>query len=241
VKFGLFVVAPLVALAAIAIKPASAAVHTFNLSYSDAPDLINNTYVLGGNTGRLRGFLEASSPFAINGFQSGDTISVNFNVGGAGLHLQDTGNPFIGNQENFGLGGFVLDGWNQSVSNPTQQIIYTADVQIAFTATGYTGALVSPSLSQALNGYQARGAFLPSFITANVTNSSVWLTSFNITTTLNNLQFANDFSYLALPANFTSLGVMFAADDLPVPAPGALALLGLGLLGIGGLRRKKTT
>jgi hypothetical protein len=44
----------------------------------------------------------------------------------------------------------------------------------------------------------------------------------------------------SLQANVTSLTVSSAETPSdPVPAPGALALLGLGLLGLGGLRRKK--
>lgn len=223
----------------------SAHATTFNvaLEYNDPAVVNDNAFVLAPNTGRLRIFNETSGalPVSVTGFADGDTIALNVTFGGSGLSLQDLGNPFIGPVEFMSFGALLLNGWDQLTDNPSNATVMTLDTSTTITITGFTGSLTNTVFNASATGVVAVSPSLVLSQAFDFTTSNANITSLTFSRTFSNIQFVSPFDGLSLPNDFTGLASALVLDDSAgVPAPGALALLGLGVFGVGAVRRRET-
>ncbi len=223
---------------------ARATIFTYDLTYGSSTPLVTlDPFNVGGNNGRLRLFGETSgaAPLTINDFHDGDTVTINFTFGGGGLTLQDTGSPFLGNVEALAGLAFTVNGWTPpgGTIDPGDPLVYTADIHSTLSVTGYSGDLTSSFIDTGtMYAVPSLTASLEIQFVANITNSSVALTSFTISRTFSNFIIYNEATNDPYPDFTAAVANIAVLDDSSVPAPGALALLGLGLIGFGGLRRK---
>lgn len=231
-------------LAALLFMPASphAAVFTINMEYMETTPATFDPIEFFGQTFRYRIFEESSgnAPFSLSGFQDGDSISFNHVFAGDGLRLQELGNPYFGTaNEAIGTQGILLEGWENPNDNPNNDNVVMYDSTTVLTVTDYTGSINDTVFNHASSvGGMRTAPIFSGQVVADITSSEVFLKAFNITTTFTNIQLLSPFTNLDLSSEMVARGGLFVTDDtLGVPAPGALVLLGVGLLGLGMRRR----
>lgn len=173
----------------------------------------------------------ASYPFTL---ADGDTIELDVSVTGPGLTLTDTG---FGLPELVSFGSFTQDvDFFVPDDNPDEDIVVTYDRTVTVTVDDFSGSLDGPlTISSTLEGLAPAFA-LSAFL--NFTDSSVTLFDFTISATYSNFVYGAGFESYAGDDIDGGSSILLVADDLlPVPAPGALALLWVGLLGVAVRRR----
>lgn len=232
---------PALALFALQAQPAHAALITFNATI-DANAIINVGTIpitlIGGSTIGTQRFQIGSNqggPFsaAIN---QGDVLETNVTVINGAWTLES--GPQAGSDEIL-FQSIDADVFNPPVDNPNQdpvmEITRTHEL-IVHSSTGDLNVVSPFTNTQTLTTAQ-----FSNFFTGNITDSAVSLTSFTLRTTYDSITFLSPFDQqLSLPINVTTNGIISLDQRvLDVPAPGALALLGFGLLGLGLRRRTK--
>lgn len=228
---------PALALFALQAEPAHAALITFNLTV-DANAIVDAgtfpiTTLNGGTLGTRRLQLGFNQGGLVSGvINQGDVVETNVTIINGGLTL-DSG-PQGGSDELL-VQTFGVPGFNINTENPLQEPLLEITRTHELIVQSHTGALntlaaytdtftnISPQFSNAYEG--------------NITDSMVTLTSFTLRTTYDAITFLSPFDQqLSLPVEITG-STIFALDQRVVPAPGALALLGFGLLGLAVRRR----
>lgn len=224
---------PALALFALQAQPANATpvTHSFSATVDGAtsfvlPGPFENTFA-GSEIRLFTGVSStASYPFSL---ADGDTVELDVSVTGPGLTITDAG---------FGLSEFIaFSSFKQdatfviSTDNPGEDTVISYDRTVTVTVDSFSGDLAGPlTITSALENIEpafSMSAFL------NFTDSSVTLFDFTITATYSNFVYGAGFESYAGDDIEDGLNVLLVGDDLlPVPAPGALALLGFGLLGL---------
>jgi len=229
---------PALALFALQAQPADAALITFNVTF-DANAIVNaGTVPLfppgGGDqigTQRLQLAPNAGGPLS-GTINQGDILETNVTIINGGLTL-DSGAQ-SGSEEVL-FQSIIADGFDPGTDNPNQdplieitrthELIVQSHTGDLNTVAAYTSTFtnISPQFSNIFAG--------------NITDTMVTLTSFTIRTTFDAITFLSPFDQqFSLPINVSG-NVILALDQRAVPAPGALALLGFGLLGLAARRR----
>lgn len=173
-------------------------------------------------------------PFA---FADGDTIEVDVTVTGPGLTLTDAG---FGLNEIIAFSAFTQDStFDFLADNPGEDVVISYDRTVTVTVDSFSGVLAAGPLTVATALENIAPAFsMSAFL--NFTDSSVTLFEFTMTATYSNFVYGVGFESYAGDDIEGGLNSFIVADDLlPVPAPGAIALLGFGLLGLVARRRTK--
>lgn len=224
------------ALALFALQAQTATATPVTHSFSATVDGTSGIDVSGAATGtfagsELRIFPGISStpgyPFA---FADGDTIEVDVTVTGPGLTLTDAG---FGLNEIIAFSAFTQDStFDFLADNPGEDTVISYDRTVTVTVDSFSGALAAGPLTVATALENIAPAFsMSAFL--NFTDSSVTLFEFTMTATYSNFVYGAGFESYAGDDIEGGLNTLIVADDLlPVPAPGALALLGFGLLGL---------
>lgn len=190
---------------------------SFNLSAAPSATF---TPILSGNPGRLRSWALTGlfAPFSVS---AGDTVDIDISFS-APVTVEDTGQPFNGINE-------VL-AFSFGISTPTPSVTYGRDTIVTLggvagdNPTGGTAAYsdtVSPPVTGIGSGRLIN--WTDGFLSFSSIHFSMAITSFSIAST-----------------PLLDVGVFTIADDLPAPAPGAIALFSLGLLGLVAIRRRLT-
>lgn len=174
---------------------------------------------------------DATYPFSL---ADGDTIEVDVSVTGLGLAITDAG---FGLSELISFGSFTQDvGFDPGIDNPGGDTVLTYDRTVTVTVDSFAGSLDGPLTVTSTLENLAPAFSLSAFL--NFTDSSVTLFDFTISATYSNFVYGAGFESYAGEDIEGGLGIAIVADDLlPVPAPGAAALLGFGLVGFAARRR----
>lgn len=231
-------VLPALALFALQAQPATAALITFNATL-DA-NAINNFGTIpinlqnGSSIGTQRfqlGFNQGGTFSA--SINQGDVLETNVTVINGGLTLesfQAGSNEIL--FQSIGVVGIDPVTFNPN-QDPVMEITRTHEL-IVHSSTGDLNVVSPFTSTQTLLSAQ-----FSNFFAGNITDSSVTLTSFTLRTTYDAITFLSPFDQqLSLPIDIATNGII-ALDQRVVPAPGALALLGFGLLGLSLRRRTK--
>lgn len=214
---------------------------THNVSLTvDAPAVFN----IGVNSTLGPGTLSSYGNAVYTGFPltfaDGDTIELDVTVNGGGIVMNN--GPTAGALEAlFGFRYRVSDiPFDQPTDNPTNAFMMTYDRTTTVTVTNFTGDLVSNTIVSSFVGGTNNTPAFNQISVGNYTNSTVSLTQFTIATTFTNINFLPGFETYASFQSITATNpnVLVLHENLGVPLPGALALIGVGLLGLVGLRRK---
>lgn len=212
--------------------PAAATVFTHNVTF-DASSIIN-LGTFGTPTGTQRVQLVPpggnTNSFTIT---SGDTIETNVTFTNGGLTLESVG----GATQEVLFMGYNVPGFDINAENPGFAPVVTYDRTTELIVNSFSGSLnATPDF---INTFSQPSPTFNNFYLGNITDSIVTLTNFTIRTTFNSIVFETPFDQdFSLPIEVTSSSFIATDQIYPAPAPGALALLGLGLLGLAARRRK---
>lgn len=229
---------PAVALLALMAQPATAAVFTFNKTI-DANSIIDlgtspffdatGTQQLGTQRGQI-------SPTPLGEFgatlNQGDVIETNFTVINGGLNLESLQS---GSDEIIALTFALTTPFDVNAENPNLDPLVELTRTHELIVNAHTGSL--NLTSPYTDTVSLFGPSFSNFYRGNITDSVVSLTSFTLRTTFDVINFVAPFDQqFSVPVDIQS-GTFLAVDQRVVPAPGALALLGFGLLGLSARRR----
>lgn len=215
---------------------AQAAPVTHNLALSfdgSAPDVDFDDFVSSnGTTFRLRSFgIGPITPFSLG---EGDTVNMTLTFTGGGLTISDS--SFGEQLFSMNLTTSSFDGFTD---NPGRDPVVTYDRTREVTVTSFSGDYDGPftqdpsignSIGAPTFGLSALGPF---------TDTTLTIFEMTITSTYTNIAYQPGFEVWqgALVDGFN----LTVFDELDfVPAPGALALIGVGLIGLGAVRRQRT-
>lgn len=220
---------------AIEAAPASATVFTHNVTFDAASILDLGTFNNPTGSQRIQlvpsGAMSSTGVFTIT---AGDTIETNITISNGGLTLQ---NGAAGTNEVLRF-GWNVPGFNVNAQNPGLMPVVTYNRTNELIINSFGGSLnVTPDV---VDTFSQPAPTFNQFYIGNITDSIVTLTNFTIRTTFHSIVFDAPFDQdFSLPIEITSNSLLAIDQVYPAPAPGAIALLGFGLLGIG-MRRRVT-
>lgn len=229
---------PAAALLALMAQPAVAAVFTFNKTI-DASDILDfgtspffdptGTVQLG--TQRIQLAPTPLGEFAAT-LNQGDVIETNFTITNGALTLESLQS---GSDEIIALTFASTTPFDVNAENPNLDPVVELTRTHELIVNAHTGTL--NLISPYTDTVSLFGPSFANFYRGNITDSVVNLTSFTLRTTYDAINFVSPFDQqFSLPVDIQS-GTFIVADQRVVPAPGALALLGFGLLGLTWRRR----
>jgi hypothetical protein len=205
--------------------PAEATVIVQNFNLSSSP---NNGTQINTTTNRRSRAWVLNSQIAQFNIAVGDTLEVNLTFD-APLSMQDFGDPSLEYAQVSFSNMNISPNFGFSFENSGARYLgvtgsFDGDPDLASgtrLGNSFTGP---PPSGQRLES-------IPLLSAGNITSDVMFFTGISF--------FWNITAIDPQTAPFTFASFVLLDDSNPVPAPGALALLGLGLFGIGGLRRKK--
>lgn len=173
-------------------------------------------------------------PFVLN---DGDTIEIDFTVTGPGLTLTDLG---VGEDEFLVTGVFQTSSlFDFGTDNPGGAPVLHYDRSTTVTVTNFTGDYPGNPIVSGTASTFATSPSVTMFSRGNYTDSTVTLFEFTISSTFSNFVLDPAFSAFSGPLEITGGSTLLAVDQVtPAPAPGALAMMGFGLIGLIAARRR---
>lgn len=176
-------------------------------------------------------------------FVDGDTIEMTFNFTNGGITLADKG---FGEPENFLIPSLSIDpDFDFGIDNPDFNEVMSYDVNSTITIGNFTGDLTSNTFNRSFTDFPSVAPRFSTSFRDNITDSTVTISEMTISSTFTNIMYLPGFEqYSSFQTISAPNGFLITFDEvapLPVPLPGALALIGVGLFGVFSLRRKQTT
>lgn len=202
--------------------------HALSITYDGTAPILDTTFTGPTLSFHNRGFGTASiAPFAVG---EGDTIETTINFTGGGLTLNAGPSPV---SQGFFL-NFSSSAFNFSTHNPDNDPVLSYDRTREGAVTSFTGDYSGDVVNAPQVGAPPNAS--PSFqvgALGDFTGSTVTIFQMTLTSTFTNIAYLPGFeSWDGTLLDTVSLSVL-EINSVTVPTPGALALLGFGLIGLG--------